>query len=91
MITGKSKIVNFSYCYHGSVDETFAVRDKDGNSTIRPGNVGPPCDIKLTTRCAEFNNLQSVEEALKHGDVALIMTEPALTNIGIILPDKGFL
>jgi glutamate-1-semialdehyde 2,1-aminomutase len=40
---------------------------------------------------AEFNDLVSVENALKHGDVAVVITEPALTNIGIVLPDPGFL
>lgn len=57
-MTGKSKVINFSYCYHGSVDETFAVRKEDGTAKVRAGNVGPPCDLNLTTRPCEFNDLK---------------------------------
>ncbi len=91
MVTGKPKVLAFSYCYHGSVDETFVVLDADGSTRLRPGNVGAPGPIDTTTRAAEFNDLASVERALAHGDVAVVVTEPALTNIGIVLPEPGFL
>jgi glutamate-1-semialdehyde 2,1-aminomutase len=91
LATGRPKILVFSYCYHGSVDETFVVVGPDGAPTSRPGNVGPPVDPTLTTRVVEFNDLDAVSEALSHGDVAAILTEPALTNIGIVLPDRDFL
>ena len=91
LATGKSKILVFSYCYHGSVDEAFGVLDEHGNTVIRPGNVAPPVPIDQTTRVVEFNDLPALETALKHGDVAAILTEPALTNIGIVLPEPGFL
>ncbi len=91
LATGRSKVLAFSYCYHGSVDETFVVVGPDGHTMSRPGNVGPAVDPSLTTRVAEFNDLASVERALAHGDVAVVMTEPALTNIGIVLPEPGFL
>jgi glutamate-1-semialdehyde 2,1-aminomutase len=91
LATGKSKILVFSYCYHGSVDEAFGVLDENGNTVIRPGNVAPPVPIDQTTRVVEFNDLPALEAALKHGDVAAILTEPALTNIGIVLPEPGFL
>ncbi|MEZ5117785.1 MAG: transaminase [Candidatus Nanopelagicales bacterium] len=91
MLTGRPKVLAFSYCYHGSVDETFAVLDADGQTALRPGNVGAPFDITETTRAAEWNDLESVERALAHGDVAVVVTEPALTNIGIVLPEPGFL
>ena len=90
-VTGKTKILVFSYCYHGSVDETFVVLDDVGQSRSRPGNVGPSVDPTGTTRVAHFNDLASVERALGCGDVAAIVTEPALTNIGIVLPGPGFL
>lgn len=90
-VTGKSKVLAFSYCYHGAVDETL-VRTGPGGSTIyREGNVGPAVHVAETTRVAEFNDLASVEAALKHGDIAVVITEPALTNIGIVLPEPGFL
>jgi len=91
LVTGRSKILVFSYCYHGSVDETFAVLDEAGAIRSRPGNVGPAVDPVTTTRVAQFNDLASVQAELAHGDVAVIVTEPALTNIGIVLPEPGFL
>ena len=91
MVTGRSKVLAFSYCYHGSVDETFVVCGEDGSTQPRAGNVGPAVDVSVTTRAAEFNDLESVEQALSHGDVACVITEPALTNIGIVLPENGFL
>jgi glutamate-1-semialdehyde 2,1-aminomutase len=91
LATGKSKLLVFSYCYHGSVDETFGVLDSNGSIVSRPGNVAPPVPIDQTTRVVEFNDLPALEAALKHGDVAAILTEPALTNIGIVLPEPGYL
>jgi glutamate-1-semialdehyde 2,1-aminomutase len=91
LATGRPKILTFAYCYHGSVDEAFAVPGPDGTAVPRAGLVGAPVPLDLTTRVAEFNDLAGVEEQLAHGDVAAILTEPALTNIGIVLPDPGFL
>ena len=91
LATGKRKILVFAYCYHGSVDETFAVPDEHGKAMSRPGNVAPPVPLDETTRVVEFNDLAAVERELQHGDVAAILTEPALTNIGIVLPEPGFL
>lgn len=91
LATGKSKILVFSYCYHGSVDEIFAIPDDSGKAVARPGNVAPPVPLDLTTRVVEFNDLAAVERELANGDVAAILTEPALTNIGIVLPQPGFL
>ncbi len=90
-LTGRPKVLCFAYGYHGTVDETFVVRGKAGETLTRPGNVGPPVPPAETTRVAEFNDLASVEQALDHGDVAAVLTEPALTNIGIVLPEPGFL
>lgn len=90
LVTGRDKICAFSYCYHGAVDETL-VRTGPGGTTIeREGNVGPAVPVAQTTRVAEFNDLESVERALAHGDVAVLIAEPALTNIGIVLPEEGF-
>jgi glutamate-1-semialdehyde 2,1-aminomutase len=91
LVTGRPKVLTFAYCYHGTVDEAFAVRGPDGTAVARPGNVGAPVPVDATTRVAEFNDLASVEEQLAHGDVAVVLTEPALTNIGIVLPEPGFL
>jgi glutamate-1-semialdehyde 2,1-aminomutase len=91
LATGRPKVLVFAYCYHGSVDEAFALPGPEGKTESRPGNVAPPVDLDLTTRAATWNDLASVEAALAHGDVAAILTEPALTNIGIVLPEPGFM
>ena len=91
LITGRPRILAFSYCYHGAVDETLVVTGADGSAEFREGNVGPAVPIAQTTRVAEFNDLASVERELARGDVAVLITEPALTNIGIVLPEPGFL
>lgn len=91
MVTGRPKVAAFSYCYHGSVDETFVMMGSGGATLLRTGNVGAPGEITDTTRAVEFNDLDSVERALAHRDVAVLIMEPALTNIGIVLPEPGFL
>ncbi len=88
-ITGRSKILVFNHCYHGSVDETVATL-VDGVPGGRIGNVGPPVPIGETTRVVEFNDLEALERELAHGDVACVLAEPALTNIGIVLPEPGY-
>ena len=90
-ITGRPKILVNSYCYHGSVDESLIVVGPDGQGVSRPGNVGSPVDVTMTSRVAEFNDLDGLERQLAHGDVAAVLMEPALTNIGIVLPDPGYL
>ena len=91
MITGRSKIIVIDRCYHGSVDETFATLDGAGLTVKREGNIGAPVDLDVTTRVVEFNDLDAMEKALAHGDVAAILMEPAMTNIGIVLPVDGYL
>ncbi|HET7763147.1 MAG TPA: transaminase [Phycicoccus sp.] len=91
LATGRPKVLVFGYCYHGSVDEAFALPGPDGKAQSRPGNVAPPVALDLTTRAATWNDLESVERELAHGDVAAVLTEPALTNIGIVLPEARFM
>jgi glutamate-1-semialdehyde 2,1-aminomutase len=91
LITGKQKVIVIDRCYHGSVDETFATLDTAGNTVMREGNIGAPVALDVTTRVVEFNDLVAMEAALKHGDVAAILMEPAMTNVGIVLPDDGYL
>jgi glutamate-1-semialdehyde 2,1-aminomutase len=91
LITGKQKIIVIDRCYHGSVDETFATLDKSGNTVMREGNIGAPVPLDVTTRVVEFNNLAAMEQALAAGDVAAILMEPAMTNVGIVLPEDGYL
>ncbi|SEE97689.1 glutamate-1-semialdehyde 2,1-aminomutase [Streptomyces sp. 3213] len=90
-VTDRPKILVNSYSYHGSVDESLIVVGPDGRGQARPGNVGAPCDVTLTSRVAEFNDPAQLERELAHGDVAAVLMEPALTNIGIVLPEPGYL
>lgn len=88
-ITGRPKVLVFNWCYHGTVDETLAVLD--GSRIVRrPGLIGPTQDPGETTRVVEFNDVKTLESALAQRDVACVLTEPALTNIGIIPPEPGF-
>jgi glutamate-1-semialdehyde 2,1-aminomutase len=89
-VTGRPKILVFNGCYHGTVDETFATLRTDGSVGVRAGNVGPPVDPALTTKVVELNDVDGLEAALAAGDVACVLAEPALTNIGIVLPEPGF-
>jgi glutamate-1-semialdehyde 2,1-aminomutase len=87
----RPKVMVFQWSYHGSVDETIAIRDAAGRVVAKPGNVGPPGDLAATTKVVEFNDLAAVRAALADGDVACVLTEPALTNVGMVLPEPGFL
>jgi len=89
-ITGRPKILVYNWCYHGSVDETFITLQPDGSAKARRGNVGPPVDPTETTRVVEFNDLNALESALAQKDVACVLAEPALTNVGIVLPELGY-
>jgi glutamate-1-semialdehyde 2,1-aminomutase len=89
-ITSRPKIVVHNWNYHGSVDETFAQLDDQGRLRDRPGLVGQAVPMELTTKVVEINDLQGLETALAEGDVAACLFEPALTNIGIVLPDPGY-
>lgn len=89
-ITGRPKVLVFNHCYHGSVDESFAELNAAGGVVARFGNVGPPVPPAETTRVVEWNDVGGLERELAHGDVACVLTEPALTNIGIVLAADGF-
>jgi glutamate-1-semialdehyde 2,1-aminomutase len=90
-MTGRPQVLVFSHCYHGSVDETFVTLNAGARPRSRAGNVGPAVDPTQTTRVCEFNDLEAVERLLADERVACVLTEPALTNIGIVLPEPGFL
>ncbi len=89
-VTRRPKILVNAWCYHGSVDESFALTGPDG-VVARLGNVGAPVDLAVTTRVAEFNDVDALKAELAHEDVAVVLMEPALTNIGIVLPEPGYL
>jgi glutamate-1-semialdehyde 2,1-aminomutase len=89
-ITGRAKILVFNWCYHGTVDEAFITLDANGFGGPRPGNIGPPVNPAVTTKVVEFNDVDALEAALVSGDVACVLAEPAMTNVGIVHPQEGY-
>jgi len=89
-ITGRPKILVYNWCYHGTVDESFITLHADGTAGPRPGNIGPPVDPAVTTTVVEFNDVPALEKALAAGDVACVLAEPAMTNVGIVHPQPGY-
>jgi glutamate-1-semialdehyde 2,1-aminomutase len=88
-ITGRPKVLVYAWCYHGTVDESFAI-EVEGETRSRPENIGPPVDPGVTTRAVEWNDVDALARALEPGDVACVLAEPAMTNAGIVLPDPGY-
>jgi len=89
-ITERPKILVFNWCYHGTVDESFITLQADGTARARSGNIGPPVDPAVTTKVVEFNDVSALEQALAPGDVACVLAEPVMTNVGIVYPDPGY-
>ncbi len=89
-ITGRPKVLVFNYCYHGSVDESFIALDEEGSPIPRPNNMGPQIDPRETSKVIEFNDVAALETALSARDVAAVLAEPVMTNIGIIHPEPGY-
>jgi glutamate-1-semialdehyde 2,1-aminomutase len=89
-LTGRPRVAVMDWCYHGTVDETFAVLD-GGKVVPRPGSMGPQVDPAITTAVLPFNDADALDRRLADGDIACLLMEPALTNIGIVLPEDGYL
>ena len=90
-ITRRPYVLVFAWCYHGSVDETNIVLDAQGRAQSKPGNMGAPVDPVVTTKVVEYNDVAALEQALAPRDVACVLMEPAMTNVGIVPPLPGYL
>jgi glutamate-1-semialdehyde 2,1-aminomutase len=90
-ITDRPLIAVHDHNYHGTVDETFAWLTPDGHVESRRGNLGPQVDPATTSRVVPFNDLDALDRALGDRQVAALLIEPALTNVGIVLPEPGYL
>lgn len=88
-VTGRSKVLVFNFAYHGTVEEAL-VSLADGEVRPKRWTLGPVGDASEKSRVVEFNDAEGLARELAAGDVACVLTEPALTNIGIVLPDPGF-
>ncbi|WP_296605762.1 aspartate aminotransferase family protein [Nocardioides sp.] len=89
-LTGRPRVAVMDWCYHGTVDETLAILDGD-RVVPRPGALGPQVPVAETTAVVPFNDAEALDRRLAVGDVACLLMEPALTNIGIVLPEPGYL
>lgn len=89
-VTGRPKILVMDFCYHGTVDEAYATLTEDGTVVERRGTIGAPVPPSLTTAVVPFNDIPALEAALDTLEIAAVLIEPALTNIGIVLPDAGW-
>jgi glutamate-1-semialdehyde 2,1-aminomutase len=88
-VTKRPKILVFNGCYHGTVDEAY-VSIYDGKAQSRVGNIGPQIDPTLTSKVIEWNDVEALEQALEPGDVAAVLAEPVMTNVGIVQPEPGY-
>lgn len=89
-LTGRPYVLVFNWCYHGTVDEAFITLVND-KPQARRGNCGPQVDPVKTTKVVEFNDIEALEKALEPQDVACVLAEPVMTNIGIVHPQPEFL
>ena len=89
-VTGRQRILVFDWCYHGTVDETLVVLDPTGRVVPRDGSLGAPVDPAATTAVVPFNDVDALATALRGEDIACVLAEPVMTNVGIVLPDPGF-
>lgn len=89
-VTGRRTLLVFDGCYHGTVDDVM-VRWREGHTVHRSGLVGQAYDLTQYSRSIPFNDIAALEAALAQGDVCALLCEPAMTNIGMVLPDPGFL
>ncbi len=90
--TGKNGIIKFRGCYHGHVD-SLLVKAGSGLATFGiPDSKGIPEDLAKHTHVAEFNHLESIEAITKKNeDIACVILEPIMGNMGVIPPEESFL
>jgi len=89
-MTGRSRVLVFDGKYHGSIDELHLVLDQHGEAHELPGVHGLGVDFERTTAIIPFNDLDALRAELERGDIAAVLTEPALSNGALMLPDPGF-
>lgn len=87
--TGRKKLLVFNGCYHGTVDDVF-VDLVSGKPQQRDSLLGQVQDLTQYTVVVEFNDLAALEAALAAGDIACVLAEPVMTNIGMVLPEPGY-
>lgn len=89
-ISGRRKILIFNGAYHGAVDDAF-VDLKGGDPEMRASLIGQVHDLRDTTTAIEFNDEEALAAALRGGDIACVLAEPVMTNVGMVRDAPGFL
>jgi len=87
--TGRKKLLVFNGCYHGTIEDVF-VDLVNGQPVQRNSLLGQVHDLTEHTVVIEFNDLPALQAALSTGDVACVLAEPVMTNIGMVLPEPGY-
>jgi glutamate-1-semialdehyde 2,1-aminomutase len=94
-ITGRQRMLVFDGCYHGTVEETLVRAipgmDDKGGTRPRAGLIGMNHDVGATTDAVPFNDAAALARVLARGRTAAVIAEPVMTNIGMVLPEQGFL
>jgi glutamate-1-semialdehyde 2,1-aminomutase len=87
-ITGRGKVMVFEGHYHGHLDDTLVEKS---NGRLQAEGLGLPAGVELNVEMVPFNDLAAAEEVLRHGKVAVVITEPALSNCTLVKPEPGYL
>lgn len=93
-ITGRKKILIFNGCYHGAVDDVFVdlkAHAAGWEPRVRTSLIGQVQDLLPTTTVIEFNDAEALERELKKGDIACVLAEPVMTNVGMVRDAPGYL
>lgn len=91
--TRRDKIIKFRGCYHGHSDGLLVKAGSAALTTSVPDSAGVPADYTKNTLVAEYNNRESVRELFEANpdSIAAIIVEPVAANMGVVLPQDGFL
>jgi len=87
-LTGRNKVMVFDGHYHGHLDDTLVAR---AGGKVGPDGLGLPKGVENNAEIVAFNDLAAAETVLRQGEIAVVMTEPALSNCTLVKPDPGFL
>jgi glutamate-1-semialdehyde 2,1-aminomutase len=93
-ITGRTRILIFNGCYHGAVDDVFVdlrAHTSGWEPKVRASLIGQVHDILPTTSVVEFNDVDALERELRRGDIACVLAEPVMTNVGMVRDAPGYL
>lgn len=93
-MTGRKKILIFNGCYHGAVDDVFVdlrAHAAGWEPRMRASLIGQVQDILPTTSVIEFNDVVALERELRCGDIACVLAEPVMTNVGMVRDAPGYL